>query len=168
MFPWQSLPKVHRERFFPGGGFSAVDMDSTDFSKLKLLVIDDEREMRELLQRMLGKLGVGSVIEAASGAQGLRELDRAVEPVDLVICDWNMEGMTGLQVFEEMRARQDLRFLMLTGRADAASVLSAKRAGIPAYIVKPVRQLELKAKIDFVMQRTPAIAPPAAMRVAAR
>lgn len=143
-------------------------MDSTEFSKLKLLIIDDEREMRELLQRMLAKLGVGSVIEAASGTQGLRELDRAIEPVDLVICDWNMEGMTGMQVFEAVRARCDLRFLMLTGRTDAASVISAKKAGVPAYIVKPVRPLELKAKIDYVMQRTPTIAARAVLPVAAR
>lgn len=143
-------------------------MDPTEFSKLKLLIIDDEQEMRELLKRMLAKLGVASVAEAASGTQGLRELDRAIDPVDLVICDWNMAGMTGMQFFEEVRTRYDVRFLMLTGRSDAASVLAAKRAGVPAYIVKPVRQLELKSKIDYVMQRTTTLAARAAMPVAAR
>jgi two-component system, chemotaxis family, chemotaxis protein CheY len=136
-------------------------MHQAEFSKLKVLIIDDEREMRELLRRMLGKLNIATVIEAASGAQGLRELDRAIEPFDLVICDWNMEGMTGMQFFEEVRARYEVGFLMLTGRSDAASVLSAKRAGVPAYVVKPVTQLELKSRITYVMQRAAANPAPA-------
>ena len=131
----------------------ATDTDTTELRDLRVLVLDDEAEMRELLKRMLSRLKVAAVIEAASGAEALHQLERAADPIDLVICDWNMAEMSGMEFFDAARRRFALRFLMLTGRADAELVLTAKRAGIPAYIVKPVTQAELKAKIKFVMHR---------------
>ena len=123
---------------------------SRALNDLNILVVEDEEPMRSLLARMLQRLRVATVIEAESGAQGLAEV--GARPLDLVICDWNMPEMSGMEFFDRVHAQNpDLPFLMVTGRSDAGSIVAAKRAGISAYIVKPISQRELKAKIQFVL-----------------
>jgi two-component system chemotaxis response regulator CheY len=118
---------------------------------LNILVVEDEETMRTLLARMLQRLHVARVVEAASGSAGLAQV--GAQPIDLVICDWNMPEMSGMEFFDRVHADHPaLPFLMVTGRADAGSIVAAKRAGIAAYIVKPISQRELKAKIEYVLE----------------
>ena len=117
---------------------------------LKILVVEDEEPMRALLSRMLLRMSVAQVVEAANGPQGLERVEAA--PIDLVICDWNMPEMSGMEFFDRVHAMNPrLPFLMVTGRSDAKSIVAAKKAGIAAYIVKPISQRELQAKIRYVM-----------------
>ena len=117
---------------------------------LKILVVEDEEPMRALLSRMLLRMSVAQVVEAANGLQGLERVEAA--PIDLVICDWNMPEMSGMEFFDRVHAMNPcLPFLMVTGRSDAKSIVAAKKAGIAAYIVKPISQRELQAKIQYVM-----------------
>jgi two-component system, chemotaxis family, chemotaxis protein CheY len=117
---------------------------------LKVLVVEDEESMRTLLSRMLARMNVTTVMEAASGPQGLERVEG--HEIDLVICDWNMPEMSGMEFFDRVHSlKPDLPFLMVTGRSDASSIVAAKKAGISAYIVKPISQRELKAKIQHVM-----------------
>jgi len=120
-------------------------------SDLHILVVEDDETMRALLARMLQRMRVGRVIEAESGSAALARV--GAEPVDLVICDWNMPEMSGMEFFDCVHAlHPDLPFLMVTGRSDAGSIVAAKRAGISAYVVKPISQRELKAKIQYVLE----------------
>jgi CheY-like chemotaxis protein len=117
---------------------------------LRVLVVDDEEEMRALLARMLERLKIGEVVEAESGAQGLEQI--AASRFDLVLLDWNMPEMSGMEFFDRVHAREpDLPFVMVTGRADARSIMAARSAGVTAYVVKPVTQSELRAKLRYAL-----------------
>lgn len=127
---------------------------SSPLENLTILLIEDDESMRTLVGRMLSRLKI-KVIAAEDGQSGLQALEAATHPVDLIICDWNMPGMSGMEVFEQVRARRpDLPFLLLTGRADLDSVASAKKAGIAGYIVKPISLPELKAKLSFLARKS--------------
>lgn len=123
---------------------------SRDLRHLRVLVVDDEASMRELLSRMLERLKVGDVVEAASGAQALERI--AGGTFDVVLLDWNMPEMSGLEFFHRVHAKNPvLPFVMVTGRSDARSIAAAKNSGVTAYVVKPVSQGELKAKLCYVL-----------------
>ena len=128
-------------------------MDDRPFLAGKtVMVVDDDEMMRTLLRRMLARMKITSLIEARGGAQALLQLEQAAAPCDLIISDWTMPGMTGIELFDRVHAlKPDLPFLLLTGRADAESMIAAKRAGVPAYIVKPISPDELKAKVSRLL-----------------
>ena len=108
----------------------------------RILIVDDEASMRTLIRRMLSRMGMANLLEAASGAEALQLL--AATPVDLVICDWNMPAMSGMELFQRARSlKPDLVFLMLTGRADAESHAAARQAGVAAFLVKPIAAPDL-------------------------
>jgi two-component system chemotaxis response regulator CheY len=119
----------------------------------QVLIVDDSAEMRLLVRRMLTRMKVTQLAEAADGGQALDRLREAA--VDLVICDWNMAGMSGMELFDHVRSfRPGLPFVMLTGQLDAKSEAAAKQAGIAAYLVKPVSSDDFKAKITALLLGT--------------
>lgn len=116
----------------------------------KILIVDDDASMRLLVRRMLSRMGIANLAEAEGGAQALHLLELA--PVDLVLCDWNMPAMSGLEFVARARSlRPELLFLMLTGRADAESQATAKQAGIAGFMVKPISAPDLKARITQLL-----------------
>ncbi|HEX7967673.1 MAG TPA: response regulator [Stellaceae bacterium] len=116
----------------------------------QVLIVDDDASMRTLIQRMLARMKIAKSIEAEGGEQALQRL--ATMSVDLVICDWNMPGMSGMELFRRARSlRPDLPFLMLTGRADPESQGAAKQAGIGDFMVKPISPPDLKAKVSSLL-----------------
>jgi two-component system, chemotaxis family, chemotaxis protein CheY len=126
--------------------------DTVSLDTLNILVVDDDETMRTLVCRMLKRMKVGGIVEANGGEQALERLEGAPAKLDLVICDWNMPGMSGMELFQRVHtAKPSLPFLMLTGRADLDSVVAAKKAGVPGYIVKPISPQELKTKIAFLV-----------------
>lgn len=125
---------------------------SSALDGLNVLVVDDDEAMRTLVCRMLKRMKIGRILEADGGAQALERLATATTAFDIVICDWNMPGMSGMDLFKQVHAEKpQLPFLMLTGRADLDSVVAAKKAGVHGYIVKPISPQELKTKISFLL-----------------
>lgn len=119
----------------------------------KILIVDDDASMRMLTRRMLSRMGIANLAEAEGGAQALRLLEAA--PVDLVICDWNMPAMSGMELFARARLlKPDALFLMLTGRADAESHAAARQAGVAAFMVKPISAPDLKVQITHLLGTT--------------
>jgi two-component system, chemotaxis family, chemotaxis protein CheY len=119
---------------------------------LNVLVVDDDEAMRTLVCRMLRRMKIENIVEAAGGEQALERLEAKPGAVNIVICDWNMPGMSGIDLFKAVHAIEPkLPFLMLTGRADLDSVVAAKKAGVHGYIVKPISPAELKTKISFLV-----------------
>jgi two-component system chemotaxis response regulator CheY len=117
-----------------------------DVENKKILIVDDDASMRLLIRRMLSRLGIANLAEADGGALALQLL--AATPIDLVICDWNMPAMSGMELFARARLlKSNLLFLMLTGRADAESHAAAKQAGVAAFMVKPISAPELKVQV---------------------
>ncbi|HZB94233.1 MAG TPA: response regulator [Stellaceae bacterium] len=120
-----------------------------------VMVVDDDQTMRVLIRRMLARLKIVNLIEADGGEAALEQLEQAPFGCDLIICDWNMQGMSGIEFFDRVHAMKPaLPFLMLTGRADAGSVTTAKQAGVPAYIVKPISPDELRTKVSFLLAKS--------------
>jgi two-component system, chemotaxis family, chemotaxis protein CheY len=128
--------------------------DSPAFRDKRILIVDDDEMTRTLIRRVLTRMKISNLHEATGGEQALQHLAAAPAAIDLIICDWNMPGMSGIELFDRVHALQpNLPFLMLTGRADATSVVAAKKAGVPDYIVKPVSPQELKNKISFLFAK---------------
>jgi CheY-like chemotaxis protein len=118
----------------------------------RILLVDDESSIRKLTREMLRRMTFTDVVEAESGDQALRLFRAGPALFDLIICDWSMPGLSGMEVCKQIRAaKPDLPFLMLTGRNDSASRMAAESSGVSAYISKPFAYLELKEKLKVLM-----------------
>lgn len=123
-------------------------------SSLTVLVVDDQQTIRSLARIGLQELGVGEVVEAEDGEDGLKVLLTRKSPVSLIISDYNMPKFNGLSLLRAVRAHGPISktaFIMLTGRADKAMVLSAVEHGVNNYLIKPFTTETLKEKIEAVL-----------------
>jgi two-component system chemotaxis response regulator CheY len=123
-------------------------------SDKKFLVVDDFATMRKIIRNLLRQLGYAHIDEAEDGVVGLRKM-RATK-YDMVICDWNMPNMTGIELLREVRADDSLKetpFLMVTAEANKENVIEAVKAGVSNYIVKPFTADTLAGKIDAVLKK---------------
>jgi two-component system chemotaxis response regulator CheY len=126
--------------------FSMVDKN------MNVLIVDDYKTMLRIIRNLLKQLGFENVEEATDGGMALAKLRE--KPYGLVISDWNMEPMTGLQLLKEVRADARLKntpFIMVTAESKTENVVSAKQAGVNNYIVKPFNAETLKTKISAVL-----------------
>jgi two-component system chemotaxis response regulator CheY len=118
----------------------------------KVLVVDDYSTMRRIIRNLLAQIGFADVDEAADGPSALKKLQSG--GYTLVISDWNMEPMTGLQLLQEVRGNSQLKalpFIMVTAESKTENVVAAKEAGVSNYIIKPFNAETLKKKIDSVL-----------------
>ena len=118
----------------------------------KVLVVDDYSTMRRIILNLLAQIGFADVDEAADGPTALKKLQSG--GYTLVISDWNMEPMTGLQLLQEVRADNKLKampFIMVTAESKTENVVAAKQAGVSNYIIKPFNADTLKKKIESVL-----------------
>lgn len=119
----------------------------------KILVVDDYNTMVRIIRNLLKQIGYHDIDDACEGAAAL-EMMRA-KPYDLVICDWNMEPMTGFDVLLAMRkdtALKSVPFIMVTAESRSEHVQAAKGSGANGYVVKPFNAGTLKNKIDQVFE----------------
>ncbi len=115
---------------------------------LTVLVVDDVKEARQLMRMVLNGLGVHQIFMAVDGKKALDLLGAAEGLIDLVICDWMMPRMTGLELLQQIRSvYPQMPFMMVTGRADLASVKSAKTHNVNAYISKPFSPQQFEKKL---------------------
>lgn len=119
---------------------------------MPVLVVDDYQTMIRIIRNLLNQLGFKNIEEAKDGRQALEKLNSG--RFGLVISDWNMEPMTGLQLLKEVRADKVLKdtpFIMVTAESKTENVVAAKQAGVNNYIVKPFNAETLKSKIQSVI-----------------
>ena len=117
----------------------------------KVLVVDDSAVMRQIIKKNLKELGFSELMEAENGAAGLKKAGE--EPVDLIVSDWNMPNMTGLEFLKAVRADASLKgiaFIMVTSEADKEKIMEAVQAGVNQYIVKPFNAIQLEEKIKAI------------------
>jgi DNA-binding NtrC family response regulator len=127
-------------------------MDGKNPGGLSILVVDDDEDMRKLICAMLKRMNVNLVTEAQNGEEALERISAARAPFSIVICDWEMPRISGIDLFKQVHATYpELPFLMLTGRSDLESVVAAKKAGIMGYLVKPISPLQLRTKIAALL-----------------
>jgi two-component system phosphate regulon response regulator PhoB len=126
----------------------------------RVLLVDDDPDLREVVAAMLE--AVGLVVAAVGSAEEALEWAR-LDPPDLVVLDWNLPGMSGLDLCKVMRADPQLRhlpLLFLTAHSATQDMVAAFAAGADDYVVKPFRAAELGARIFGLLRRTRAIAAP--------
>lgn len=124
----------------------SVDMN------MNILIVDDYKTMLRIIENLLKQLGFKNVQQATDGTMALKMLREA--NYGLIISDWNMEPMTGLQLLKEVRADNKLKgtpFIMVTAESKVENVAAAKEAGVNNYIVKPFNAETLKQKISAVL-----------------
>jgi two-component system chemotaxis response regulator CheY len=131
-----------------------TEMTSSYESKrdLKILVVDDFPTQRKLIRRSLLALGFENVKEAIDGMDALEKLHR--EEFELIICDWNMPKMPGIDLLRAVRADEKLKetpFLMVTAEARRENIIEAARAGVTNYIAKPFTVESLQEKMEDIL-----------------
>lgn len=120
----------------------------------KILIVDDFGTMRKILRNVLQQLGFNNIEEAENGVQALEKLRAG--SFDLVITDWNMPEMDGLELLKNIRADANLKGLavmMVTAEAEKDKVIEAIKAGVNNYIVKPFTAETMKQKLDQIAER---------------
>jgi two-component system chemotaxis response regulator CheY len=120
-------------------------------TKLPILVVDDYQTMVKIVRAMLAQLGFEDVDSASDGEEALSKMRD--KKYGLVISDWNMEPMNGLDLLRKVRAEQqrEVRFIMVTAESKTDHVIAARRAGVDNYIVKPFNAQTLQSKIQAAM-----------------
>lgn len=119
---------------------------------LPILIVDDYRSMLKIVRGLLQQLGFTNVDEATDGQAAYSMI--AGRTYGLVISDWNMQPMTGLDLLKRVRAEPKtakLPFIMVTAEAKAENVVAARQAGVNNYIIKPFTQAVLKQKMVAVL-----------------
>lgn len=119
---------------------------------MSILIVDDYKTMLRIIRNLLKQLGFLNVDEAMDGGEALTKMRGG--NFGLVISDWNMEPMTGLQLLKEVRADDNLKstpFVMITAESKTENVIAAKQAGVNNYIVKPFNAATLKTKLTSVI-----------------
>ena len=121
---------------------------------MKILIVDDFSTMRRIIKNLLRDLGFNNTDEADDGNTGLPKLLSG--NYDFLVTDWNMPGMTGIDLLRAVRADAkltDLPVLMVTAEAKKEQIVMAAQEGVNGYIVKPFTAQTLKEKIDKIFER---------------
>lgn len=119
---------------------------------MRILVVDDFQTMRRIIINLLKQLGLNNVTEADDGTTAWEKLTG--EHIDLVISDWNMPKMTGIDLLAKVRGDDRYKavpFIMVTAEGKRENVIAAVQAGVSNYIVKPFNAATLKEKLTKVI-----------------
>ena len=120
-------------------------------ARMKILIVDDNFYMRKILKRLLLQLGYINIHEAEDGDTAWAKLKK--ENFDLILADWNMPKMNGLDLLKNIRASENCKntpFVMITAKANKNSIVAAIQAGADDYIVKPFKADALEEKINKI------------------
>jgi two-component system chemotaxis response regulator CheY len=120
-------------------------------TNIKILIVDDFATMRKIIKNILLQLGFKDILEADDGTTALEFLKK--QKVDLIISDWNMPKMPGIELLKAIRKNEDLKdikFIMVTAEAQKESVVEAIKHGVNQYVIKPFTPETLKEKLEKV------------------
>jgi two-component system, chemotaxis family, chemotaxis protein CheY len=119
---------------------------------MNILIVDDYKTMLRIINNLLKQLGFTNIDEATDGGMALQMFKD--KNYGMVVSDWNMEPMSGLDLLKNIRtgaANSNVPFIMITAESKTENVIAAKQAGVNNYIVKPFNAETLKAKISAVL-----------------
>ncbi len=129
-------------------------MADYNIERLNFLVVDDNHHMRYLVRMILKSLGVHEIFEAEDGSAALRTLENF--EADIVICDWNMEPMDGIEFTKTIRTSDEspnvyVPIIMLTGHTEISRVKTARDAGVNEFLAKPVSAQKIYQRIKSIL-----------------
>ena len=122
-------------------------------TSIKILIVDDFATMRRILKNILKQLGFKNLVEADDGTTAWEVLES--QTIDLIISDWNMPKMTGLELLKKVRASTRYKtapFLMVTAEAQKQNVIEAVQAGVSNYVVKPFTAEAISDKLKKILK----------------
>lgn len=122
-------------------------------TSIKVLIVDDFATMRRILKNILKQIGFKNLLEADDGTTAMETLEK--NDIDLVISDWNMPKMTGLELLKWVRANKKYAktpFLMVTAEAQKQNVIEAVQAGVSNYVVKPFTAEAISEKLKKILK----------------
>ena len=120
-------------------------------ANLKILIVDDFATMRKILKKLLKRFGYGNIHEADDGVTALAKLKK--ERFDLIIADWNMPEMSGLDLLKNARADENHKntpFLMVTAESGKNAIVAAIQSGANDYLIKPFNERSLEEKLKRI------------------
>lgn len=121
---------------------------------MKVLIVDDYATMRRIIRNLLTQIGFDDIEEAEDGEGALAKM--RAKQFGLVLSDWNMAPVTGLELLKTVRADSTLSktpFILITAESKPENILAAKQAGVNNYIIKPFNAETLKSKINATLSR---------------
>lgn len=119
-----------------------------DFA-MPILIVDDYQTIVRIMRNLLKQIGYENVDEAANGAEAIQKIRNTA--YGLIISDWNMEPVTGLELLQSVRLdplNANTPFIMVTAESKTDNIVAARKAGVSGYIVKPFNAQTLKSRID--------------------
>ncbi len=122
-------------------------------TSIKILIVDDFATMRRILKNILKQLGFKNLVEADDGTSAWEVLEG--QSIDLIISDWNMPKMTGLELLKRVRESDKYKtapFLMVTAEAQKQNVIEAVQAGVSNYVVKPFTAEAISDKLEKILK----------------
>lgn len=124
------------------------------YKDLTVLIVDDFVTMRRIVRKILRDLDFQNIIEAEDGLAAMEVLKST--KIDLIVSDWNMPRMTGLELLKEVRGSDNIKdtpFLMVTAEAQKENIVEAVKAKVSNYIVKPFTAATLEEKLSKIVPR---------------
>jgi two-component system chemotaxis response regulator CheY len=122
-----------------------------ELANLNVLVVEDNVPAAHMLRQFLLESGGRHIAVKHDGREAQEFLDSKAELIDLIICDWRMPRMTGLELLQQVRTvYPDMPFMMITANADTDSVKAARQFGVTAYIAKPYTIEQLQSKLGVL------------------
>jgi len=121
---------------------------------MKVLIVDDFSTMRKIVRNIIKQIGFKNIIEADDGKSAVKELKKG--KVDLILCDWNMPEMSGIDLLKTVRSDDELKdipFVMITAEAQKDNILEAVKEGVSNYIVKPFTAETINEKLTKIFGR---------------
>ena len=123
---------------------------------MKILLVDDSKTMRVIWKKVLESIGGGQTVEGTDGVEGLDAFENQ-GPFDLILTDWNMPNMNGLEMVTRIRAKDKVTpIIMVTTEAQKPRIIKAIKAGVSNYVVKPFTPDKLIQKIDETLKKAAA------------
>ncbi len=119
---------------------------------INILIVDDYKTMLRIIHSLLTQLGFHNIDEASDGSMAIRMIKE--KKYELIISDWNMKPMTGIELLKNVRANETIKnipFLMITAESKIENIMAAKQAGVSNYIVKPFNAETLKTKLISIL-----------------
>jgi two-component system chemotaxis response regulator CheY len=122
---------------------------------MKILLVDDSATMRKIQRNVLAQMGHDDIVEAENGEDAIHQMKANDFMIDLILCDWNMPKMNGIEFVRKIRQHENLQkipIIMVTTEAEREKVIEAVKAGARGYVVKPFTPDILKAKIAEIAE----------------
>jgi two-component system chemotaxis response regulator CheY len=119
---------------------------------LEVLIVEDRQVMLKIIRRLMVQLGYSKVDEAVNGLQAVEKIRE--KRYDLILSDWNMDGMSGFDLLKVVRAdpaMRDTPFILVTAESKPENILAAKAAGATGYLLKPFKLDVLEKTLDHVL-----------------